>query len=343
MHSIAIALGVMLLISSPPQQVPKAPAGRVPVARLTTPSLGGDPSKAPIGPRPLAEIRFTLYQNAVIIPAVVNGRDTVHLLLDTGWGPLALVAAAAHRLRLPLHGPGPGGLGQARLHSLSIGQVVQSAPFVQVFPTDALAPLIGPHDGVLSTAFFRDLVVQIDYPAGIVRFFRRSPITSPPAANAQRASVPMVFSPGAGALPFTDSVFVNGRPVRGLFDTGGAGAFVAMPQLVERASLRPLPDSGPIGIGLLHGATVVRQAVHFTRVRRVALGPFTVDSPRVMIAPPQMAGDDWGHDLVIGYGFLRHYIVTFDYPDKLVTLERPGRPQSPNPSPVPPPSAPKPA
>jgi hypothetical protein len=44
-----------------------------------------------------------------------------------------------------------------------------------------------------------------------------------------------------------------------------------------------------------------------------------------MIAPPQMAGADWEHDLVIGCGFLRHYIVTFDYPGKLVTPQAPGR------------------
>lgn len=284
--------------------------------------LGENPSWSPLEPSPLAEVRFTLYQNAVIIPAVVNGRDTVRLLLDTGWGPLALVASAAQRLHLPLISPGPNGLRRAQVQSLSIGRAVQAAPFVEVFPTEALTPLIGPHDGVLSTAFFRDLVLQIDYPAGVVRFFRRSPLISSPAANSRRTSVPMVFSPRAGALPFTDSVFVDGRPVRGLFDTGGAGAFVAMPQLVARAGLRQLPDSGHIGIGLLHGDTMVRQVAHFTRVRQVTLGPFAVDSPRVLIAPPQMAGDDWGHDLVIGYGFLRNYVVTFDYPDRLVTLER---------------------
>ena len=110
--------------------------------------------------------------------------------------------------------------------------------------------------------------------------------------------------------------------MRGLFDTGGSGAFVAMPGLVERTGLRPIPDSGRTGIGMLSGDSTVRQLVRFTRVGRVAIGPFTVDSPRVMIAPPQMAGDGWGHDLVIGYGFLRHYVVTFDYPGRLVTLER---------------------
>jgi predicted aspartyl protease len=279
---------------------------------------------SPQGPaqsRPLAEVTFTLHQNAVIVPAVVNGRDTVHLLLDTGWGPLALVFTSAQRLGLVVDAPDADGLGRAQVASLAIGDVNRSRPLVEVFPTEALAPLIGPHDGVLSTAFFRDLVLQIDYPARVVRFFRRSPIPSTPSAS--RTSVPMVFSPQAGALPFTDSVFVDGRPVRGLFDTGGAGAFVAMGQLVERAGLRPLPDSGRTGIGMLSGGQMVQQRVQFARVGRVAVGAFAVDSPRVMLAPPQLEGNDWGHDLIIGYGFMRSYVVTFDYPGRRVTFARP--------------------
>jgi hypothetical protein len=175
---------------------------------------------------------------------------------------------------------------------------------------------------VLGTAFFSDLVLQIDYPASKVRLYRNSPIRASAAAGSTQASVPMTFSSRAGRLPFTDSVFLDGRPVRGLFDTGGAGAFVAMPQLVARANLRPIPDSGRVGIGMLHGDTTVRQPAHFARLRRVAIGPFVVDSPRVLLAPRQMAGAGWGHDLVIGYGFLRDYVVTFDYPGRLITLVR---------------------
>ena len=274
------------------------------------------------GNQPLAEVPFTLNQNGIILPAVVNGRDSLQLLLDTGWGPLALVSASAQRLGLVVSTPDAEGLGRTRLRSLAIGGAVQRQPLVEVFPTDALAPLIGPHDGILSTAFFRDLVLQIDYPARVVRFWRRSPISKSPSSTGSRVSLPMVFSARAGALPFTDSVFVDGRPVRALFDTGGAGAFVATRQFVERTGLRPVPDSAQAFIGLLSADTTARQAVQFTRVGRVALGPFAVDSARVMIAPSLLGGDDWGHDLIIGYGFMRHYIVTFDYPGRIVTFER---------------------
>ena len=273
--------------------------------------------------RPLAEVPFTLHQNAVIVPAVINGRDTVRLLLDTGWGPLALVSTSVQRLGLAVDAPGADGLGRVHVASLAIGAAIQSQPFVEMFPAEQLTPLIGPHDGILSTAFFRDLVLQIDYPAGMVRLFRHSPLPASPPAGGARTSVPMVLSPLTGALPFTDSVFVDGRAVRGLFDTGGAGGFVAMRRLVERAGLRPIPDTSRTGIGMLSDGRMVRQAVQFTRVGRVSVGGFAVDSPRVMLAPSQLEGDDWGHDLIIGYGFMRHYVVTFDYPGRRVTFARP--------------------
>jgi hypothetical protein len=268
----------------------------------------------------LAEVPFTLHQNAVIVPAVINGRDTIQLLLDTGWGPVALTSAAAARLGLRVQGPGADGLGRADVTSLAIGGARVTRPMVEVFPSENLAPLIGPHDGVLGSGFMREFIVQIDYPAAVVRFFSRAP-----APAGTHTSVPMVFAAVTGALPYSDSIWVDGLRVRGLFDTGGAGAFVAMRRFIERAQLRPVADSGPgrIGIGMLSGDTVVRQPVQFTRVRRIEVGAFPVDSPRVMLAPPQLAGDNWGHDLIIGYGFLRHYVVTFDYPGRRVTLARP--------------------
>ena len=285
---------------------------------------GSDPPRPPSSNPPLAEVPFTLHQNAIILPAVINGRDTVHLLLDTGWGPLALVSTTA--TRLGFHPKGASGeLPRMDVGSLAIGGAVKKQASFEVFPTQELEPLIGPHDGVLSTAFFQDLVLQIDYPSRVVRFYARSPIAeAPPAEPGARASVPMVFSPRAGALPFTDSVLVDGKPARALFDTGGSGGFMAMKQLVDRVSLPILPESGAgTTIGMLSNGQAAQQKVQFARVGRIALGSFVVESPRVMVAPSQLEGSDWGHDLNIGYGFMRNYVVTFDYPGKVITFERP--------------------
>jgi hypothetical protein len=271
----------------------------------------------------LAEVRFTLERNGIILTALLNGRDSLRLLLDTGWGPLALVSTTAERLKLQVV---PGGLSHSKQLSLGVGAAVQRNPRFEVFPAGELQPLIGPYDGVLSTAFFRELVLQIDYPRRLVRFYGRSPLqrTDP---NVVRVTLPMVFSPRAGALPFTDSVLVDGKPVRALFDTGGAGAFLLMRPMVDRAGCQAMSDSGVrAGIGMLSGGPMRQAPLRFAPVARISLGTIAVDSPRVVIAPDQLEGGDWGHDLIIGTGFLRDYLVTFDYLAKSVTLERRGRP-----------------
>jgi predicted aspartyl protease len=302
------------------------------VIRLTTLILlsaslllaGSDPGHSQGRGKPLAEVPFTLHQNAIIVEATINGQHPVQLLLDTGWGPLALVSTAAERLGLP-YKASPGVLPRVRINSLAVGGAVKRNVEFEVFPAEELTPLIGPHDGVLSTAFFRDLVLEVDYAAGVVRFYESSPIpTRPPQAPGVRATVPMVFSPRAGALPFTDAVLVDGKPARALFDTGGSGGFMAMKQLVDRAKLEVLPNTGAkTMVGMLSNGQATQQVVTFAKVARITVGSLAVDSPRVMIAPSQLEGSDWGHDLIIGYGFMRNYVVTFDYPSKLITLERP--------------------
>lgn len=212
----------------------------------------------------------------------------------------------------------------ARASSFGIGAAIRRDIAFELFPEKSLKPLIGPADGVLSTGFFHDFVVQIDYPRGVVRFFSRMP-TGSPRADAPRlqASMPMVFSPVAGFLPFTDSVFVDGRAVRALFDTGGSGAFMAMPQLMDREVLEILPDTGRrVGIGMFGSGQPKQAPLRFARARTISVGGIIRESPLLIVAPSQLEGASWKHDLIIGYGFLRNFIVTFDYPGRRIILEQ---------------------
>lgn len=257
-----------------------------------------------MAPTPLAEVPFVLHQNAVIVEGKVNGSEPVRLLLDTGWGPLALIESAASRLHLS------GG----KAAMLAIGGATQREVTFEVFPDASLQPLIGPYDGVLSTAFFRDIVLQIDYPKGVVRFFQHSPLPA-------QQGLPMVLVPGAGRLPFSDAVRVDGRQARALFDTGGSGAFMAMPLLVKRAKLEMLPEptSGPrVGVGMFTEGKATQASVRYAAVQKIQIGTIERNTPRVMIAPDGIEGSAWGHDLIVGYGFFRDYVVTFDYPGRRI-------------------------
>lgn len=60
----------------------------------------------------------------------------------------------------------------------------------------------------------------------------------------------------------------------------------------------------------------------FGRSRGLGLpGRSVVDSGRAALAPAALAGQSWRYDLVIGYGFMRDYIMTFDYPARKIVLE----------------------
>ena len=269
---------------------------------------------------PLADVPFVLHQNAIIMTMVANDRDTVALLLDTGWGPVALTDSAVARLNHSGAGlPQVGGV--VTLASLSVQGLRKKRVLAEVFRAGDLTPLIGPYDGVLGTEFFKDLVLQVDYPRSRVRFFSRMPVTQLQQAAGSKSVLPMTFARGAGALPFTDSLFVNGRQSRGLFDTGGAGAFLAMQRLITSQRLDARLDSTRAQMGFFDGS-LKRANVRFGRLAEVRLGRIVVDTPRVLLAPPGLTGASWGHDLVIGYGFMRQYVVTFDYPGRSITLQR---------------------
>ena len=94
-------------------------------------------------------------------------------------------------------------------------------------------------------------------------------------------------------MPFTDSV--TGRAARGLFDTGGMGAFVAMGQLITSQKLERAPDAGSVQIGFsaqigfFDGASR-RSSVRFVRLDQTRVGSVVVDTPRVLLAPQQLDG-----------------------------------------------------
>lgn len=62
--------------------------------------------------------------------------------------------------------------------------------------------------------------------------------------------------------------------------------------------------------------------MRFARLRSVRVGAITLDKALAMLAPPALEGSNWGHDLVIGYGFMRDYVVTFDCPRRRIILAR---------------------
>ncbi len=70
------------------------------------------------------------------------------------------------------------------------------------------------------------------------------------------------------------------------------------------------------------GGQPAEAPLRFARARSISVGSITRTSPLVVVAPGQLTGANWGHDLIIGYGFHRDFVETFDYPGRRIILQQ---------------------
>jgi hypothetical protein len=59
-----------------------------------------------------------------------------------------------------------------------------------------------------------------------------------------------------------------------------------------------------------------------TRSDCMTVGALSRPMTQMMVAPPSLEGANWMHDVIIGYGFMKDFVVTFDYPGRRITLAR---------------------
>jgi len=148
----------------------------------------GTPSSVTMPPDSAAgEIHFRLSGpsgTAIIVPAVLNGRDSVNLILDTGATLTCLDTAVAQSLKLPEQvgvmgaGVGIGGSGRMRivkLDSISVGAASArdlTACAVDLTNVRMLSPDVR---GLLGLNFLRNFRVTIDFQRNVLRLQRPAP------------------------------------------------------------------------------------------------------------------------------------------------------------------------
>ena len=114
-------------------------------------------------------------------------------------------------------------------------------------------------------------------------------------------------------------VTVNGQQVTTLFDTGFNGSFNVMPAAIPQLGLQEVFDKATpkkaIGFS---GAATSREGT----VPTVKIGSISADSPSVIFWEKGTGHDTTSWGFTIGNGFLKDFVVTLDYPRKLITLER---------------------
>ena len=191
----------------------------------------------------VADIAFKPCEGLICIEASLDGAPARTLMLDTGNAHSTLIADTARELQWALKpaeraGQAVGGIFLGGEHRVAIGGVAAPESFY-VFERAMLGIYQPPVDGSLSYDFFKDRVLQIDYPHHRVRF--TNPVTTPaPAEKPDGAGTLRLIAfgergpPVVVGAPFT----VNGRNVRAQIDTVFTGTMLIYDSALDTLGLR---------------------------------------------------------------------------------------------------------
>jgi predicted aspartyl protease len=280
---------------------------------------------------PIVELPFTFEHTSVVIQVKLNGKGPFNMILDTGSDIAAIDLTTARELGLklkPIGGPVTGGGSDkpqafgTQIAQVEIGSLTSKNIEAVALDLSKQSQVLGKRlDGVLGYNVLKNRVVQFDYPKRLIRFYFASPYLKADQTpnNERRVVLPFHLSDQS---PIIDEVFVNGKQIKAVLDTGGGGAyFTLMPEAITALGLelemaQAEPDTKSMGF---NGTVTSRKG----KIKTLRVGAINIDSPTVTFYPRGVGKDHRKFGGAIGNPFLQDFVVTFDYPNKTVVLERP--------------------
>ena len=254
--------------------------------------------------------------------------DAGPFVLDTGSYSVVLDVELARRLGLrysrEAHQYGHKG-GFTTVRSLQAGPVTLRNTAVGVLDLSAIAPALGERlAGILGYPFFAETVVEFDYGSQSVSCFARAAYHLPEAQWQ-----PLILRERAPAVVARLDGNIEGTF---MLDTGSTATVHLSPAFLEKHSrlqIRDVRRTRSIGIA---GEREASEG----RIGWFEVGGRRFQGPRVVFSRTATDSDFEGtasrvhpaFDGIIGYGFMRHFVVVFNYPAAKIAFlpVRPPRP-----------------
>lgn len=267
-----------------------------------------------------SEVPFTLEKGHVIVPAKIQGDKPVEVVLSTGTEHSLVNFSLLQKYKLQLFYTGVGVITGhndqtvtfAKVPDISVGGA-KSSGLNMLLGAQTLANVserVGREIfAVLGADFFKGRVVQFDFRKRVVRFLPQSLEVSK-GGDAGHAVMRFRYDAEVLNLPIVEDVTYNGKKVRTLFDTGALTVVSLTPAAAKQVGLEAPAASG-------------------AKVGPVRLGEMEFDEVPVSFMPKPANSnsanpnqDSHGVGAVAGIAFLQNFVATFDYHDKVLTLER---------------------
>lgn len=273
------------------------------------------------------EVPFELASEHIYLDVEINGKGPFKFIFDTG-AVNVLTPEAAQRLGLATSGEitakGTGGVqsaSEAKVESIRIGEVTlrdQQFYVLELPSSDVTGRKV---DGLIGHGWLSVLPTKIDYAGSRITFY---------PAKGYRYAGPASGLPLRlrGTRPQVEAI-VDGIPGKFTVDTGSSGSLILFPAFVAKNDLmaKYQPKTrvmSAVGVGGPVYSWV-------TRAGHLELSGDKIDRPLtyLSLARAGAATDDKTAGS-LGFGVLRRFSITFDYPDGKVYFEPNGSIGSPD-------------
>lgn len=277
-------------------------------------------------------IPFKVYSNLVVIKVVVNDKDTLNFILDTGVSSIFLTDPALGKKmkfkyvrKVQITGAGEEKALEANItigHKVQIGDVVGNHQNLVVLSEDILrlSEFMGvPIHGIFGHDLFDNFVVTIDYATSQLTLTRPNKFK---LKKKHGDRYPIVVTQNK---PYTDSFFITAynseeTPVRLVIDTGAGHALL----LNESETKIPLPDKvirANLGRGLNGEIFGHIGRVSSLRMGEIELKDVLASFPDSLSFSMKFPASDNDRQGSIGCEFLRRFKVTFNYSEGYMALK----------------------
>jgi predicted aspartyl protease len=175
-----------------------------------------------------------------------------------------------------------------------------------------------PLHGILGYSFLKGRIVRIDYPVNTVHVLEtRNSTTSTRDNSASTIRLPLEFVPN-DIIPLIPKFNINDQTIPVSLDTGSSLTVELFPAAVERLALQKVRNRAKSGSVMgARGRAEIRTA-------KVA----SIGIPGLILYDQEVAFSDRketnsGRLGNLGNGYLKHFILTLDYRNKIILIEKP--------------------
>ena len=267
-----------------------------------------------------AAVPFRLLNNHIYVQATVNGKGPYTFIVDTGGhtllGHRVITEAGLTKVgEAPMSGAGDktSSGGFVQFSEIAVGGVRLHDQMG--FATEVYAPAIEgiAVDGMVGFELFRRAAVRIDYGARTMTFFDPRRFVVPRDAG---TAVPFRFY---DHLPNVQGM-IDDIPARMDIDTGSRSELDVTSPTVARHDLRARYAKG---VSTITGWGVGGPTHDYVvRLPSVTLGGVKVDAPTAGLSEDKGGSiSDPNYEVNVGSGFLKRFVVTFDYAHQMMWLK----------------------